>query len=420
MSETYYDVVIVGGGAGGIATASSLRKRNKKLSLAIVEPNSTHRYQPGQTLVGGGVFKPEQLTRPMRSLIPKGVTWIQERVRSFEPEEDGVTLANDTRLRYSALVASPGIDLNWDAIEGAKEALGTNGVTSNYEADLAPYTWKQVQNLKGGKAIFSQPPMPIKCAGAPQKALYLSCSEWERSGRLKDIDVHFHNAGGVLFGVADYVPALESYMQRYGAHCHYGSTLKAVDAGARQAVFASEAGEQVVDFDFLHMSPPQRAPAFVRDSALADAAGFLDLAPDTLQHVRYANVFGLGDASGTGNAKTAAAIRKQAPVVAMNLLSHLNGEALRAAYTGYGSCPLTVERGKVVLAEFAYGGKLEPTVPTWINDGTRPTTFGWLLKASWLPPIYFDLMLKGREWLAAPKILPEAPAGRPAFEGNGG
>ncbi|MEM1435648.1 MAG: FAD/NAD(P)-binding oxidoreductase [Pseudomonadota bacterium] len=419
MTETNYDVVIVGGRAGGIATASSLRKRDKHLSVAIVEPSRTHRYQPGQTLVGGGVFKPEQLTRPMQSLIPKGVEWIQERVRSFEPDEDRVTLSNGDRLCYSALVAAPGIELHWDGIEGARAALGRNGVTSNYEADLAPSNWKLVQELKGGKAVFSQPPMPIKCAGAPQKALYLSCSEWERSGRLKDIDVHFHNAGGVLFGVADYVPALEGYMNRYGVHCHYGSTLTAVDGGAKQAVFSSEAGEQVIDFDFLHLSPPQRAPAFIRDSALADTAGYLDLAPDTLQHVRYPTVFGLGDASGTGNAKTAAAIRKQAPVVATNLLAQLRGEALRAAYSGYGSCPLTVERGKVVLAEFAYGGKLQPTVPKWINDGTRPTTFGWLLKSSWLPPIYFDLMLKGREWLAAPKVIPET-AGKPAIEGHGG
>ena len=209
-------------------------------------------------------------------------------------------------------------------------------------------------------------------------------------------------AGAVLFGVADYVPALMEYVGKYGIDLELGSNLVAVDGPARQATFATGEGEETVAFDMLHVVPPQVAPQFLADSALAAASGFTDIDQHTLQHVRFPNVFGLGDGGSTPNAKTAAAARKQAPVVAVNALRQLDGKGPAAGYDGYGSCPLTVERGKIVLAEFAYGGKLAPSFPTWLVDGTRPARLSWMLKADALPWIYWNGMLKGREWLAGP------------------
>lgn len=400
-----FDVVIVGGGAGGIATAASLMKRDGALSIAIVEPRTEHYYQPGWTMVGGGVFKPEVTCHPMRSVIPAGVTWIKAAVRAFSPESQTVTTDGGDTLRYRALVVAPGNVLDWDAIDGLSDTLGQHGVTSNYRFDMAPYTWELVQGLREGTALFTQPPMPIKCAGAPQKAMYLSCDAWEERGVLPDIDVAFHNAGPVLFGVKDYVPALMGYVERYGIDLNFESRLVAVDGPARRATFSGKAGEVTRDFDMIHVTPPQRAPKFVADSPLADAAGYVELDPLTLRHVRYPNVFGLGDAGSTPNAKTAAAARKQAPVVAVNLIAALEGREPVAGYDGYGSCPLTVERGKIVLAEFGYGGKLLPSFPKWLIDGTRPARLSWLLKSEALPWIYWNGMLKGHEWLVKPQPI---------------
>lgn len=397
-----HKVVIIGGGAAGIATAASLLKRRSGLDIAIIDPAGSHAYQPGWTMVGGGVFKPEVTVRTMASVIPKGVKWIKAAVKTFQPESNEVTLDSGARVRYEALVVAPGIRLAWETIEGLTEALGHNGVTSNYRYDLAPYTWELVEGLKEGRAIFSQPPMPIKCAGAPQKAMYLSCDHWMRTGVLDNIDVEFCNAGGVLFGVADYVPALMSYIEKYAIQLDLGHTLVSVDGPAQQAVFKTEAGEVTRDFDMLHVVPPQVAPQFLADSPLAAQSGFTDVDQHTLQHTRYPNVFGLGDAGAMPNAKTAAAARKQAPIVAVNLLEHLDGHGPKAGYDGYGSCPLTVERGKIVLAEFGYGGKLDPSFPTWLIDGTKPQRLSWMLKADALPWIYWNGMLKGREWMAGP------------------
>ena len=404
-----YDVVIVGGGSAGIACAASILKRRPGITLAIIEPSETHYYQPGWTLVGAGVFQPETTRRPMASVIPQGAKWLRQEVRTFHPDEHAVELADGSRIAYCGLIVAAGIKLDWNAIPGLAETLGDNGVTSNYRYDLAPYTRDLVRGLARGKAIFTQPPMPIKCAGAPQKAMYLSCHAWETAGRLKDIAVEFHTAGGVLFGVADYVPALMRYIERYDIGLTLGSALIEVDGPARRARFRQMQDDTPViverPFDMLHAVPPQVAPDFIAQSPLADASGFVAVDPATLAHPRWPEIFALGDVAGTSNAKTAAAARKQAPVVAINILATLDGKAARAAYDGYGSCPLTVERGKIVLAEFGYGGKLLPSFPNWLLDGREPSRLAWFLKDRLLPPIYWRGMLKGREWLARPTLM---------------
>ncbi len=406
-----YDVLIVGGGAGGIAAAASLLRRRPGLEIAIVEPKDKHYYQPGWTLVGGGVFERSSTERSMAEVMPTQVRWIRAAAAEFEPERNQLVLEDGERLGYRTLVVAPGIKLNWEGVEGLRETLGKNGVTSNYYFDMAAYTWELVQGLKTGKAIFTQPPMPIKCAGAPQKAMYLSCDHWQKNGVLDAIDVEFNSAGGVLFGVDTFVPPLMKYVERYRADLCFNSNLIRVDGPAKRAWFRvsdGEGGSEVVEksFDMLHVCPPQTAPDFIRNSPLADDAGWVEVSPETLQHLRYSNIYSLGDVSSTPNAKTAAAVRKQAPVVAENVLATLDGKGARAIYDGYGSCPLTVERGRVVLAEFGYGGKLLPTFPL---DPTVPRKSMWWLKEKQMPFIYFDLMLKGREYLAKPELLPHAP-----------
>jgi sulfide:quinone oxidoreductase len=399
--EAGYDVLIIGGGAGGLAAAASLLRRRPGLSVAVVEPRDKHYYQPAWTLVGGGTFDAADTEKSMASVIPKGCKWIRAGAAAFEPEDNTVVLEDGERVRYGTLIVAPGLKLDWDAVEGLRETLGSNGVTSNYRFDLAPYTWELVQNLRGGKALFTQPPMPIKCAGAPQKAMYLSCDHWLGQGVLNNIKVEFNNAGGVLFGVETFVPPLMEYVRKYGIDLAFKHNLVKVDGPAQKAWFEVTDDQGQVstvekNFDMLHVCPPQTAPDFIRNSPLANEAGWVDVNQQTLRHPKYSNIFALGDVSGSPNAKTAAAVRKQAPVVAENLLATLDAQQPNALYDGYGSCPLTVEKGKVVLAEFGYGGKLLPTFPLRPDV---PRWSMWLLKEKLMPWIYFKLMLRGHEWL---------------------
>lgn len=407
-----YDVVIIGGGAAGIATASSLLARQQDLSVAIIDPADVHYYQPGWTFVGAGIFNAAQTAKTMASLIPPKAEWIKAAVAAFDPQHNAVILEGCRMIRYQRLVVAPGIKLDWHGIDGLAESLGHNGVTSNYRFDLAPYTWELVQNLHGGKALFTQPPMPIKCAGAPQKAMYLSADYWYKNNTMNNIDVEFYNAGPVLFGVKDYVPALMEYVEKYQAQLNFGHKLSKIDGEKKTAWFDIDGGDGKIEtvsrhFDMIHVCPPQCAPDFVRVSPLADSTGWVDVDQNTLRHKEFDNIWSLGDVTNAANAKTAAAARKQAPVVANNILADIGVAKNIAHYDGYGSCPLTVERGKVVLAEFGYGGKLLPSMPSWIINGKKPSRIAWLLKERLLPPLYWQAMLRGKEWLARPNISDE-------------
>jgi sulfide:quinone oxidoreductase len=403
-----HDIVIVGGGAAGGSVAASLLRRNQNLDIAIIDPADMHYYQPGWTMVGGGIFDAASTARPMVAALPHGITRIKAAVTGFDPDNNTVVIEGGKTIRYNHLIVCPGIKLNWNGVEGLSETLGQNGVTSNYRFDLAPYTWELVRSLKSGRALFTQPAMPIKCAGAPQKAMYLSADHWRRNGILGKFEVEFYSPGGVLFSVPEYVPALMQYVERYNAALKFSHNLIAIDGPGKTATFKktdSNGNAENVEtrFDMIHVTPPQTAPDFIRSSPLADAGGWVDVDPATLRHKKYRNIFGLGDAINAPNAKTAAAARKQAPVVAENVLYDKGQRPSQCAYDGYGACPLTVERGRIVLAEFTYGGKVAPSFPH-IIDGTKATRAAWILKERVLPPVYWNAMLKGREWLAKPRV----------------
>lgn len=400
--DNSFDIVVVGGGSAGIGITASLLKRRSSLRIAIIEPSDKHYYQPAWTLVGGGAFDQADTVRDMAAVIPKGAQWIQAAAAGFLPDNNLVQLADGRAISYQQLIVCPGIRLAWEKIEGIEQTLGKNGVTSNYRFDLAPYTWMLVRQLKNGKALFTQPPMPIKCAGAPQKAMYLSCDYWQNQSVLDKIDVEFDTAAPVLFGVAEFVPPLMTYVNRYHARLAFNSNLVKVDGDRKLATFEikDEHGQVTrieKPFDMLHVTPPQASPDFLRNSPLADSGGFCEVNPKTLQHTRFPNIFSLGDACSSPNAKTAAAARKQIVIVAENLLAAREGLEPKIIYDGYGACPLTVENGKVILAEFGFGGKLLPSFPL---DPAVARKFYWWLKVRLFPWLYWNAMLKGREWLA--------------------
>lgn len=398
-----HQIAIVGGGAGGMSVAAALKRARPGLDIALIEPSQEQYYQAGWTLVGGGSMTQAQTVRPRRQFVPAGVEWLQHRVAEFSPDQNQLVLDSGDSVQYEYLVVAMGIQLDWSKVDGLVDTLGKNGVTSNYQFDLAPYTWECIQTFKGGKALFTQPPMPIKCAGAPQKILYLAADHWRKNG--VNSDVHFFNQGGAMFGVPFFAKALDGIMKGYNATPHFGHHLVAVDGPGKTATFELADGETVTEaFDMLHVTPPQSAPDVIKQSPLADSGGWLEVDRNTLQHTRYANVFGLGDCTNTPNAKTAAAARAQFPVVSANLLSTMDSRDQSGSYDGYGGCPLTVESGKVMLVEFRYDGEI---VPSFNADPRIPRRRYWVLKERIFPFVYWYGMLRGRDWkYPVPKLRP--------------
>ena len=131
MSQ-HFDVVIVGGGTGGLTAAAHLHEKAPELTVGIIEPNEKHYYQPIWTLVGGGVFPKEVSERDQKDFIPPGMTWIKASVKEFAPDKDTLVTDAGDNITYGQLVVAVGIQINWDSIPGLTENLGKNGVGSNY------------------------------------------------------------------------------------------------------------------------------------------------------------------------------------------------------------------------------------------------------------------------------------------------
>lgn len=395
--KSSYQILIIGGGNAGISVAAQLLLKSSSLEIAIIEPATKHYYQPAWTLVGSGAFDIQKTVRSEAEVMPEGVEWIKQRAAAFKPESNEVTLETGESISYGFLIVAPGIQLNWDAVKGLREALGKDGVCSNYSFDYAPYTWETLKNFKGGKAIFISPHTPVKCGGAPHKIMYMAADYFRKQGILNKTDVQYWSGGTRLFAVEKYEKTLLQVCKRANIKLNFFQRLEEIDAKNKRAKFVGfgEANKDVetwVAYDMIHVTPPQSAPDFIKKSPLANEAGWVDVNKSTLQHTKYANIFALGDASSLPTSKTGAAIRKQAPVVVANLLAAMEKKALEATYNGYTSCPVVTGYGKLVLAEFDYNNQPQETFPF---DQSKERWSMYQLKKQVLPWFYWNKILKG-------------------------
>jgi sulfide:quinone oxidoreductase len=395
-------ILILGAGTGGVAVASRLRRIDRHVPITVVDPAEFHYYQPFWTLVGAGIGTRESTGRRIADLLPSGVRHVQDSVAAIHPERKQVSLKSGQTLSYDYLVVATGLKLDWNKIEGMDASrLGKNGVCSIYDYATLEDTTRSIQSLDKGRAIFVMPPVPIKCAGAPQKIMYLAEHIWRKKGVRSHIEVVFATAGKAMFGIPTFAEPLKHIVEERGIIPKFQHKLAAVDTEKKIASFDVTLDDgalrrESMPYDLLHVVPPMSAHDFIAQSELAvqegDQKGWLAVDKYSLQHLKYPNIFGIGDVTGVPNSKTGAAIRKQYPVVVENLLAVMEGRAPTASYDGYSSCPLITEMGKVMLAEFGYDSKLMPSFPL---DPARPRRSYWHLKKDLLPRMYWHGMMKG-------------------------
>jgi len=391
----HHQILIVGGGSAGITVAARLRRARSGLDVAVLEPSSSHYYQPLWTLVGAGVASREASRRDEASVIPAGVRWIRDAAARFEPEQSRVIASSGDALTYDWLVVCPGIDVRWNGVQGLPAALGKDGVCSNYAYDQCETTWRTIREFRGGTALFTMPPPPIKCAGAPQKIMYLADAYWRRNGVREKTTIVYATATPSIFAVKEFAATLDRVCERKGIERHFKHNLVELRAEERVARFvnADTKEEKTIRYDMIHVTPPQGPPPVTAQSPLADAAGWVEVDKHTLQHERFPNVFSLGDASSLPTSRTAAAVRQEAPVLVANLLAAMASKPLASRYDGYSACPIPTEYGKLLLCEFDYALTPAPTFP--LLDGTKEQRAFYWLKRYGLPAMYWHGMLRG-------------------------
>jgi sulfide:quinone oxidoreductase len=415
-----HNILIIGGGTAGIMTAAQLKKKDKNLDIAIIEPSENHFYQPAWTLVGGGTYDYEKTRRYTKDLIPNGVKWYKDYAENIDPDSQEVHTRSNGPLEYDILVVATGLVMEPSMIKGLPEALNRGIAVSNY---IDPKkTWTQLQKFKGGNAVFTQPATPIKCGGAPQKIAYLAADYLRKHNLADKSKVVFATPGSVIFGVKEIRETLEKVIDRYDIAFKPFYTPIEIDSDNKTIKFKSNSpvenecvinqdesiketstaeGNMLLPFDFLHLAPPQAAPKFIRDSKLSNNSGWLNVDHHSMIHNDYPNIFGLGDVAALPTAKTGAAVRKQVPVVVENIRNLLatNGK-VNNSYNGYSSCPLVTGYGKMTLAEFDYENNFTPDPKLkrlLISDSSKEHWRLWLLKKYMLPYLYWKKMMKGIE-----------------------
>jgi len=428
-SEKNVKVVVVGGGSGGIMALSRLRRALPHADITIIAPNETHLYQPGQIFMAAGLYTLDDIVKDNKDFIDDSVHWIKDEVASFDPDNNKVTTRAAKEIDYDAMVVATGVAYHYDWIKGLKEEdIGTHGISSVYlcdfekgTADGGEITWEWFEALKrsaasGEKptAIYTAPSTSIKCGGAPQKILYLSADHLKK----EDLSANFvyATAKSKLFSLPEIDKSLTNIQKGYDTISNkFRHNLIAIDVNNKVATFeetyeikgaydedleeydTTEAKRQVkMPYDFIHIVPPMGASQALVDSKLGwqkgTAKGWLEVDQETLQHRRYPNVFGIGDVCGIPLGKTGGTARHQGPIVVENLVSHLEGKAIKEKFDGYTVCPLKVAYGEIVMAEFNYDG-LAPTMP--FLDPAQPRMFWWAFDIYMLKPMYWYLMLKG-------------------------
>jgi sulfide:quinone oxidoreductase len=386
-------ILVVGAGAAGISVAARLRRADETLSITIVEPSFWHYYQPIWTLAGAGEADKRNHRRPMGRVIPTGCEWLQDRVVGLDPGHCRAETESHGTIRYEQLVVAPGLRVEWGRVPGLAESIGTNGVCSNYSYDTCDYTWECIRAHQGGRALFASPSGTSKCGGAAHKIAWLADHKLRQTGVRDNSEVAYVTSGTNFFFIPKYRRTLENLARKRGLDVRYERDLVEVDAERRVARFECADGtREDVEFELLHVAPPQAPPEMIRCSALATGDGFVASDRHTLRHPDYPEVFALGDAASLPTSKTGAAVRKQAPVVARNLLDHRSGRSPSASYDGYSSCPIVTEVGKAMLAEFDYEGQPAESFPF---DQARPRYSMYALKAYVLPELYWNGMLEG-------------------------
>ena len=402
--KTQARIVVAGSGLGGLAVASRLTKMLDGARITIIDKKQEHNYQPGYTLVATGVWPVGKVRDRNADLQPSGVQWIQDMVAEFDPAGNVVVTAGGQRVPYDFLVVATGTHQDWNLIEGMDvSAIGQNGLASVYPSpEAAQATWQAMDSFrqKGGNAVMTLPATPLKCAGAPLKMTFMLRDRLAQAGTLDKSKVTFYSAVGNVFGVKPVNDNVVSRWKDLGIGIEYTQKLKAVDIAGRKATFVTPEGMSTeVPYDFIHVVPPMRAPDSVKNSDLSwkeggfAAGGWLEVHKDTLQHRRYKNVFGVGDINGTPRGKTAATVKKSAPIVAQHLVDVIAGREPGQKFDGYTSCPLIVREGAAMLIEFDYEGKLVPSLP--MIEPLQASYFAWLMKYAMLKPAYMAV-LKGR------------------------
>jgi sulfide:quinone oxidoreductase len=400
-------IVILGGGTGGTMTANRLRRRfdDDEAEIHVVDRDDRHIYQPGLLFVPFGLAQVDEIVRPRRRQLHKGIDFHEAEVEEVRLDRDDVLLGDGIVLPYDVLVVASGARLQPEETEGLTGPGWNERAFTFYTSEGAEALHRALESFDGGRLVVNLVDMPIKCPVAPLEFAFLA--DWylrERGMRQRTELV--------------YATPLDGAFTKPIASKHLAGLLAAKEI---ELVTEFNAGEvdgvggkltsydgREVDFDLLVTVPAHGGAAFVeRSEGLGDVLGFVPTDKRTLQAAAKPNVFALGDAADLPTSKAGSVTHFEAEILTENIARFLAGDELEAGYDGHSNCFIETGFRKALLIDFNY--ETEPL------PGHFPAALGLpLLRESRLNHvgkllfqwIYWHALLPGRD---VPGIGPAMP-----------
>lgn len=391
-SEQRHDVLIIGGGNGGVSAAAHLLRKGCR-DVALVDPAEQHVYQPLQHYVGTGIARDDELARPQASLVPEGVAWHRTAAVRIDPASRTVECADGSRVRGADIIVAPGMRVDWSRLPGAAAALESGAAVSTFAVDLLPRTRARLAAFEGGRALFHVHAQPASGLETAFKPLFIACDRWRSTGVLERSSVVLVHEGARVHRVDAIERELRKHLDRYGVDVRLDTRIVGVDGPSVE--LEGPAGRAVEHADLIHLHAPYAAPAVIADSGLDGPAsgGFTDVDPETLRHRVHPRVWGIGDGADLGDARTGGGLRQQVQTVVANIRRARAGLPLER-YDGYTVAPVATARRSLSFGEYDRALRVRRSLP--VPDEIRSSPLWHALDRYALPQIYWHRILRGR------------------------
>lgn len=403
-------LLILGGGTAGTIAANKLRRRlhPEDWSITVVDKDDEHVYQPGLLFVPFGVYRPDELVRPRRNFLPRGVDLVVGYIDMVKAADNQVILSDGRVLAYDYLIVATGTSPRPDQTPGMTSDEWRRSIFDFYTLGGATALRDKLATWSGGKLVVHVTEMPIKCPVAPLEFSFFADAFFAQRGIREKVDITYVTPLDGAFTRPTASRRLGGLLRDRGISIEPDFVIDRVDSENKALISMDE---RVVPFDVLVTVPLNMGPDYLARSGLGDELNYLPVDKATLQSKRFDNIFALGDGSDIPTSKAGSVAHFSADVLVENFVAHVSGRPMTHAFDGHANCFIETGYDKGLLIDFDYvneplPGKYPLPVlgPFSLLDESRVNHLG-KLAFRWA---YWNLLMHGR-----PLPLPSHQLGGP-------
>lgn len=390
-------IVILGAGTAGTMMANHLRRElnREEWEIDIIDERETHYYQPGYLFLPFDIYEPEDIVKPIRDFIPKGVRLLTDRIDKINPAVNIVEMANGDHLHYDVLIVATGAKIAPEEVEGMKGSEWQKSVFDFYTFEGALNLRNKLREWEGGRLVVHITEMPIKCPVAPLEFAFLADSYFKHKHLRDKVEITYVTPLSGAFTKPKATEKLDHLLQEKNISIVSDFAIAEVDNENKKII---DYGGKEVPFDLLVTVPTNKGDELIERSGMGDELNYVPTHKATLQSQQWQNVFVIGDASNIPASKAGSVAHFEAEILTENILHFIQGEPLKEEFDGHANCFIETGGGKALLIDFNYTH--EPVEGTFPFPGVGPLR---LLKESRMNHmgklafrwIYWNMLLKG-------------------------